>query len=145
MYIHIYIYIYIYTRVYICLRVLPSTRPCMAVSSSPAETPSSRGVCDLCRCMTLYVRIPKVCDSVRVWDAVCVFVCDSVCVWGSSAKVGTIQGRLAWPLRRDDTRDSRRVNIMTSVGVSLRRTACPRRPRKLQAEKVAPGDKKAKR
>ena len=29
---------------------------------------------------------------------------------GSSVKIGTIQGRLAWPLRKDDTHKSRSVN-----------------------------------
>ena len=36
---------------------------------------------------------------------------------GSSVKIGTIQRRLAWPLRKDDTRKSRSVNI--SFGSSL--------------------------
>ena len=30
---------------------------------------------------------------------------------GSSVKIGTIQGRLAWPLRKDDTHKSISVNI----------------------------------
>jgi len=30
---------------------------------------------------------------------------------GSSVKIGTIQRRLAWPLRKDDTHKSRSVNI----------------------------------
>ena len=29
---------------------------------------------------------------------------------GSSVKIGTIQRRLAWPLRKDDTHKSRSVN-----------------------------------
>ena len=31
---------------------------------------------------------------------------------GSSVKIGTIQRRLAWPLRKDDTHKSRSVNII---------------------------------
>ena len=31
---------------------------------------------------------------------------------GSSVKIGTIQRRLAWPLRKDDTHKSRSVNIV---------------------------------
>jgi hypothetical protein len=30
-------------------------------------------------------------------------------LWGSSVKIGTIQRRLAWPLRKDDTHKSRSV------------------------------------
>ena len=30
---------------------------------------------------------------------------------GSSVKIGTIQRRLAWPLRKDDTHESRSVNL----------------------------------
>ena len=56
---------------------------------------------------------------------------------GSSVKIGTIQRRLAWPLRKDDTHKSRSVN---NFDVSLRsgptsgqghtgkKRACPRRP-----------------
>ena len=36
------------------------------------------------------------------------FNLDSLC--GSSVKIGTIQRRLAWPLRKDDTHKSRSVN-----------------------------------
>ena len=32
------------------------------------------------------------------------------CLRGSSVKIGTIQRRLAWPLRKDDTHKSRSVN-----------------------------------
>ena len=38
---------------------------------------------------------------------------------GSSVKIGTIQRRLAWPLRKDDTHKSRSVTIF------LHATACP--------------------
>ena len=34
---------------------------------------------------------------------------------GSSVKIGTIQRKLAWPLRKDDTHKSRSVNIMFAV------------------------------
>ena len=34
---------------------------------------------------------------------------------GSSVKIGTIQRRLAWPLRKDDTHKSRSVNILLSA------------------------------
>ena len=39
---------------------------------------------------------------------VCHFLLDSL--RGSSVKIGTIQRRLAWPLRKDDTHKSRRVH-----------------------------------
>ena len=39
---------------------------------------------------------------------VCMYVLDSL--RGSSVKIGTIQRRLAWPLRKDDTHKSRSVN-----------------------------------
>ena len=35
---------------------------------------------------------------------------------GSSDKIGTIQRRLAWPLRKDDTHKSRSVNIILRAG-----------------------------
>ena len=34
---------------------------------------------------------------------------------GASVKIGTIQRRLAWPLRKDDTHKSRRVNCFFEV------------------------------
>ena len=34
---------------------------------------------------------------------------------GSSVKIGTIQRRLAWPLRKDDTHKSRSVNKTSSL------------------------------
>ena len=34
---------------------------------------------------------------------------------GSSVKIGTIQRRLAWPLRKDDTHKSRSVNNFFSI------------------------------
>ena len=37
---------------------------------------------------------------------------------GSSVKIGTIQRRLAWPLRKDDTHKSRSVNIFFAMLVS---------------------------
>jgi hypothetical protein len=40
----------------------------------------------------------------------CAFLLDSL--RGSSVKLGTIQRRLAWPLRKDDTRKSRSVFIL---------------------------------
>ena len=44
---------------------------------------------------------------------------------GSSVKIGTIQRRLAWPLRKDDTHKSRSVNI------SLYTAVCPGSPARL--------------
>ena len=42
---------------------------------------------------------------------------------GSSVKIGTIQRRLAWPLRKDDTHKSRSVsNLLSILGAS----ACQR-------------------
>ena len=38
---------------------------------------------------------------------------------GSSVKIGTIQRRLAWPLRKDDTHKSRSVNNFFRRSVSL--------------------------
>jgi len=37
---------------------------------------------------------------------------------GSSVKIGTIQRRLAWPLRKDDTHKSRSVNNFLAVNKS---------------------------
>ena len=37
---------------------------------------------------------------------------------GSSDKIGTIQRRLAWPLRKDDTHKSRSVNIVFDLLLS---------------------------
>ena len=34
---------------------------------------------------------------------------------GSSVKIGTIQRRLAWPLRKDDTHKSRSVKTYLSI------------------------------
>ena len=39
------------------------------------------------------------------------YVCKSDSLRGSSDKIGTIQRRFAWPLRKDDTHKSRSVNI----------------------------------
>ena len=45
-----------------------------------------------------------------------VYICIHICIYadslrGSSVKIGTIQRRLAWPLRKDDTHKSRSVHI----------------------------------
>ena len=44
---------------------------------------------------------------------------------GSSVKIGTIQRRLAWPLRKDDTHKSRSVNMFkqTAPGRERRQPA----------------------
>jgi hypothetical protein len=53
---------------------------------------------------------------------------------GSSVKIGTIQRRLAWPLRKDDTHKSRSVNIFFAisalVGGRSERTRFPQPKRK---------------
>ena len=41
---------------------------------------------------------------------------------GSSVKIGTIQRRLAWPLRKDDTHKSRSVNISFAAVLHGRRS-----------------------
>ena len=41
----------------------------------------------------------------------------------SSAKIGTIQRRLAWPLRKDDTHKSRMYHFLTTQQLSFRRIA----------------------
>ena len=38
---------------------------------------------------------------------------------GSSVKIGTIQRRLAWPLRKDDTHKSRSVNTIILYHIIL--------------------------
>ena len=43
---------------------------------------------------------------------------------GSSVKIGTIQRRLAWPLRKDDTHKSRSVNNFFSPEAGSDRTNC---------------------
>ena len=40
-------------------------------------------------------------------------------LWGSSFEIGTIQRRLAWPLRKDDTHTARSVNNSILIGVCL--------------------------
>ena len=42
----------------------------------------------------------------------------------SSVKIGTIQRRLAWPLRKDDTHKSRSVNNFFHVAVILSSSMC---------------------
>ena len=49
---------------------------------------------------------------------------------GSSVKIGTIQRRLAWPLRKDDTHKSRSVNIFCAFSRSSRTQHACRRCRK---------------
>ena len=46
---------------------------------------------------------------------------------GSSVKIGTIQRRLAWPLRKDDMHKSRNVNISTPPA-RMRQTDPPSNP-----------------
>ena len=47
---------------------------------------------------------------IYIYDCVCVCVCvDSL--RGSSVRLGTIQRKFAWPLRKDDTHKSISVNI----------------------------------
>ena len=41
---------------------------------------------------------------------------------GSSVKIGTIQRRLAWPLRKDDTHKSRSVTIFLQVSQQIGET-----------------------
>ena len=59
------------------------------------------GVRTLAQCFafatTFYFDYTRISDSLR----------------GSSVKIGTIQRRLAWPLRKDDTHKSRSVNSLT--------------------------------
>ena len=45
--------------------------------------------------------------------------CISDSLRGSSVKIGTIQRRLAWPLRKDDTHKSRSVNNFLDIVASL--------------------------
>ena len=67
----------------------------------------------MCICVYVYT-----CICVYVYMCTCVHTCITVCVYmcmyvsvdslrGSSVKIGTIQRRLAWPLRKDDTHKSR--------------------------------------
>ena len=42
---------------------------------------------------------------------------------GSSVKIGTIQRRLAWPLRKDDTHKSRSVNNFLPANVDFQSTS----------------------
>ena len=55
------------------------------------------------------------------------YVCKSDSLRGSSDKIGTIQRRLAWPLRKDDTHTSRSVNMVfakcRSVAMLAQRTS----------------------
>ena len=87
MYIHIYIYIYIYTYP-------PAWPGCLAALSAgrlPAKEAHSQG--------NIWGGTRE--DSLR----------------GSSVNIGTIQRRLAWPLRKDDAHKSRSANnFMTARG-----------------------------
>ena len=47
--------------------------------------------------------------------------CEMDSLRGSSVKIGTIQRRLAWPLRKDDTHKSRSVTIFLQVSPPKRR------------------------
>ena len=44
-----------------------------------------------------------------------IYIYNSDSLSGSSVQIGTIQRRLAWPLRKDDTRKSRSTNILYMV------------------------------
>ena len=48
---------------------------------------------------------------------------------GSSVKIGTIQRRLAWPLRKDDTHKSRSANSSFKRGQAGLKEVGPGRPR----------------
>ena len=92
----IYIYIYIYIYAYSRTSLCCSCICLMLSSTLPAET------CD---------SPPKtrhLLDSLR----------------GSSVKIGTMQRRLAWPLRRDDTRNSRGVNDCRMLRARTRHHTC---------------------
>ena len=47
---------------------------------------------------------------------------------GSSVKIGTIQRRLAWPLRKDDTHKSRSVYLYGDPGAAAGAPAAARLP-----------------
>ena len=58
---------------------------------------------------------------------------------GSSVKIGTIQRRLAWPLRKDDTHKSRSVNnFFAHCSASGSRATCIRQGKKAKAGLAGP-------
>ena len=88
-YIYVCIYIYIYIHTYIHIYICGFERQDRAGGGSA----SPEGRRHRCKQNTHTTHL----DSLR----------------GSSVKIGTIQRRLAWPLRKDDTHKSRSVNIFS--------------------------------
>ena len=63
---------------------------------------------------------------------------------GSSVKIGTIQRRFAWPLRKDDTHKSRSVNnLFVQIGWLWQARACAGRPGQARAGPGRPGQARA--
>ena len=54
-----------------------------------------------------------------VWVYLTVYIYIYVCIRGSSDKLATIQRRLAWPLRKDDTHKNREVYQNISIRLSF--------------------------
>ena len=52
-------------------------------------------------------------SNLYIYSIACKDLLDSL--RGSSVKIGTIQRRLAWPLRKDDTHKSRSVNNFSEI------------------------------
>ena len=108
------------------------TKSSAASGTVESSSPSMRVVGDLtlaffCRSAsligwTLELDLTKSCPKLSTsmdWEGTSTYLTDSpmeVHNWlldslrGSSVKIGTIQRRLAWPLRKDDTHKSRSVN-----------------------------------
>ena len=84
------------------------------------------------------VHAPNVCSDLndlhraQSWLFGCTMMSDSL--RRSSVKIGTIQRRLAWPLRKDDTHKSRSVNNFFFVASLIRLSAGAWIPRSTLAE-----------
>ena len=90
--IYIYTYIYIYIHTYI--HAIHTYVGCYGGAVSTGDRGGATGAAAKNKYVYTYIYIYIHMDSLR----------------GSSVKIGTIQRRLAWPLRKDDTHKSRSVN-----------------------------------
>ena len=55
--------------------------------------------------ISVVMRTSRICVRMHAYMHMCLGF-----LWGSSVELGTTQRRLAWPLRKDDTHNSRSVN-----------------------------------
>ena len=92
-YMYAYVYIYIYIYIHICIYIYVYTH--------------------ICVCMCMYVYIYIYIYTLHLYSSTLSVELDSP--RGSPVKLGTIQRRLAGPLRKDDTHKSRSVKIIRRI------------------------------